>query len=104
MLGGNAPGFGGFVCVCRSDYCEVGGCPQSCKLLNGLVSRTIFAQPNAVVSKNVYDRLLHYGRQPQGRFQIIHKVEECGGERAQTAVERNSIGSARHGVLANSVV
>ena len=43
----------GFICIRRSYDGEAGHCPEACKMLNGLVGRTVFSDRDRIVGKDI---------------------------------------------------
>ena len=71
-------------------------------LLNGFVSRTVFAHAERVVSPHVFYRELHERSHTESGFHIVGEYEECTASAVHTAVKRDAVHNCSHRELGNS--
>src|ERR1035437_3515924 len=71
-------------------------------LFNRLVSRSVFPYTESIVSPYVFYWQSHQTGQPDCRFHVIRKYEECSACRYYTAMEGHSIHHGCHCKFRNS--
>ena len=94
----------GFQSVSRTNYANIGNQTQAHSSFDRLVSRTIFAQCNAVVSENVNYALTHQCRHTDCRTEEVSEYEEGAAERNEAAVESNTVHYNAHSMFAYTVM
>ena len=99
---GRRPRLGRLVRVGRPDHRQVRNGTQGHQVLHGLVRRAVLPEPNRIVGEHVRDRLLHQGRQPHRRAQVVAKDQEGARVGLDAAVQGHPVRNARHRVLPDS--
>ena len=92
----------GFVRVRRPDDRHVRDRSKRRELLDRLMCRPIFAQRDAVVSKDVNHMQLHERRQPDRRTHVVGEDQERRAVRKRSAVRGEPIRDRAHRVLAHA--
>ncbi|OQB01869.1 MAG: hypothetical protein BWY20_02205 [Spirochaetes bacterium ADurb.Bin215] len=65
---------------------------------------TVFSEEDGVVGKNVHNRQVHERGEAERRSEIIRENQEGRAERAESAMNLDTIGDGGHTELAYSVV
>ena len=104
MLEDRPPRDGGLVRVGRPDDIEAGNRAQCREVLDRLVGRTVFAQPDRVVRPDVGDRQLHEGRQPNRAAHVVAERQEGAAVGAGAAVQGDAVEDRAHRMFANAEV
>src|SRR5215207_11031870 len=73
-------------------------------MLDGLMSRPVFANADGVVGSDINDRKPHDRRQPNRWLHIIGEHEEGASEWPEATVRSDSVEAGGHAVLSHSPV
>ena len=93
-----------FQSISRTNYANIRNEAQAHSSFDRLVSRTIFAESNAIVSENVNYTLTHQCGHTDCRTQEVCEYEEGATERNETAVESDTVHYNAHCMFTNTVV
>jgi hypothetical protein len=93
--------FGHFIRVAWTNDLHARDGPASGEMLDRLMRRAIFAQPDRVVRENVQHRLVHDAGQTHRRAHVIREDEERSAVWPQSG-QRQSIADRRHRMFANA--
>ena len=88
--------------IARTEHLYAGNRTERSERFDRLVRRSVFADVNRIVRKNVYDRLLHKRYDAQRRTEVIAEHEEGRTERAKTSVQTDTCADRRHRKLADA--
>ncbi len=78
--------------------------PQRRRVLDGLVRRAVFSEPDRIVSKHEDVLHLHQRRHAQRITCVIGEHEERAGIRNDAAMQRQSVAERRHAKLAHAEI
>ena len=92
------------VCVTGSDEAQARHRPERGELFDGLVGRTILADPDRVVTPRVDDVRPTEGGEADGRAHVVGEDEERASDGQHATVQRHAVHGGTHGVLTHPVI
>src|SRR5579883_3301401 len=97
-----SPALGRLRGVGRTHDVQVRNRAQSRQMLNRLMRRTVFAHPDAVVSKNIKHLQIAECPQTDRRLHVVGKDHEGGAERKNSSMGSQAVYSSSHRMLAHA--
>ena len=89
--------------VGRAQHQQVRNGAQRREMLDRLVRRAVFAEPDRIVRHHIDDALLHDRAEPDRRARIVGEHQERAAIGDQPLVQRHAVHDRRHAVLADAV-
>ncbi len=99
----DAPGFRHLVGVGRPQRDHSGNGAERDELLDRLMCRAVFSDPDRIMGEDIDGRHVHDRAQPQRGLQVVAE-NEIGGAVGTKLGEREPVENRRHGVLADAEV
>src|ERR1019366_8654528 len=96
VLERSTPRLGSLCCVGRTNERYEGNGSEPAQLLDRLMRRSVFAEPDRVVRVDVDDMALHETCKPNWRPHVIRKNEKCRTVRNEAAVNRHAVHDGAH--------
>ena len=87
-----------------AQHQQVGYRPQCRQMLDRLMRRSVFAEPDGIVRHHEDDALSHQRGQTDRGPAIVGEHQERAGKRDQPAMQRDAVHARRHPVLAHAVM
>src|SRR6267143_1745382 len=88
----------------RSEHRHVGNGAQRGELLDRLVCRPVFAQPDRIMREDVDRPEMRQRGQPNRWPHVVGEDQEGAAKRNESAMQRNAVQHRAHGVLADSIM
>ena len=90
--------------VARAEHAQVRDRAQRREMLDRLVGRAVFAEPDRVVRHHVDHALAHQRGEPDRRAAVVGEHQERAGVGDDAAMQRHAVHRRRHAVLADAVM